>query len=303
LFANEEPIRARENVLVTKRWAHVILSLAFIFPMSEPTRTLAQDAQKSPVQGKWRPKDGLYASPGKGFAGICQESGDLILGLRENDISGHEWGCRVRKVTDTAPDAIRIDMTCSDYNLAEDLKKPEDTEFKEVMLLKKVDDKSMLVRKTVDRKFKDPEWKAVYCPKVAQQLYRDGIAENRAKREQEKAAAKTTWQPHDGVYASPGADFDDRCAKNPDLIIRLRQSAATIGPTSCYVAHVSVEPPGSVTLDANCEGLVTTVVLSKVDDQSLLLGESRPGQAARTNQSLSYCPPAAQRDFTESKSK
>src|SRR5579872_1964486 len=91
--------------------------------------------------------------------------------------------------------------------------------------------------------------------------------------------------------------------KIPILIVRLPQSAVTIGPTSCYVAHVSVEPPGSVTLDANCEGLVTTVVLSKVDDQSLLLGESRPGQAARTNQSLSYCPPAAQRDFTESKAK
>ncbi len=288
---------------MTKRWAHVILSLAFVFPMSEPTLAQAQDASKSAVQGKWRPKDGLYASPGKGFAGICQESGDLIVGLRENDISGHEWSCRVRKLTDIAASAIRIDITCSDYNLAEDLKKSEDTEFKEVMVLKKVDDKSMLVRKTVDGKFKDPEWKAVYCPKVAQQMYRDTTAENRAKSEQEKAAAKTAWRPRDGTYANLGADFDDRCAKYPDLILRLPQSAATIGGTSCYVAHVSVEPPTSVTLEANCEGLATTFVLSKVDDQSLLFGKSRAGQAARPDQKLSYCPQAAQRDLTESKTK
>jgi hypothetical protein len=57
-------------------------------------------------------------------------------------------------------------------------------------VLKKIDSHSMVVRKTVDGKFKDPEWKAVYCPKEAQQMYRDATAENRAKSEQEKAAAK-----------------------------------------------------------------------------------------------------------------
>ncbi len=199
--------------------------LACTFGAVAPTP--AQDAAP-PAEAKWRPKEGTYASPGKGFAEACGESGDLIIGLREKDISGHEWGCTVRKLTDTAPGAFRIDMTCSDNNLAEDLNKPEGAKFKEIILLKKIDDRSMLVRKTLDGKFRDPEWKAVYCPKDAQQMFRDSVAQNQARIEQDKAAAKTAWQPRDGVYASAGADFDDRCMKSGDAVVRLGQSALTV---------------------------------------------------------------------------
>jgi hypothetical protein len=237
--------------------------------------------------------------------------------LRDKSISGHEWGCKVSKLTDTGPGAIRIDMTCSDYNLAENLKRPEDTEFREVMLLKKMDGTSMLVRKTVDGKFKDPEWKAVYCPRDAQQMYRDATATNKAQIEREKAAAKTAWRPRDGVYASAGADFDDRCLKSGDAVVRLAQSAVSIGGASCYVAHVSVEPPNSVTLNANCgpQGVVMSdgsmlgsnstesVTLSKTYDESVLFRRSRDGRAVGAEQQLRYCPEAAQRGFTESKTK
>ena len=292
--------------------AQSTLVLALAFGAVAPT--LAQDAAPL-AEAKWRPKEGTYASPGKGFAEACGEFGDLIVGLREKDISGHEWSCKVRKLTDTAPGAIRIDMTCSDYNLAEDLKKPEETEFKEIVLLKKIDDKTMLVRKTLDGKFKDPEWKAVYCPKDAQQMFRDSTAQNRAKIEQDKAAAKTAWQPRDGVYASAGADFDDRCLKSGDAVVRLAKKAVSIGATSCYVSYVSVEPPNSVTLNVNCgaqavvnsngsiggSNSAESVTLSKTDDQSVLFRRSRDGQAVGAEQQLRYCPEAAQRNFTESK--
>ncbi len=109
---------------------------------------------------------------------------------------------------------------------------------------------------------------------------RESKAKSKTEAEQKEAALKAAWQPRDGAYASPGADFDDRCAKHADLIIRLPQSAVMIGAKSCYVAHVSVEPPGSVTLDANCEGLVSTVALSKIDEKSLLLRNSQHGRAA-----------------------
>lgn len=150
----------------------------------------AQTQNAKPAADKWRPEEGTYASPGKGFAEACGEFGDLAIALREKEISGHEWGCRVRKLTDTASTSIRIEMTCSDYNLAEDLKKPEDTEFKEVILLKKIDGNSISVRKTLDGKFKDPEWKAVYCPKEAQQMYRDATAKSKAEAEQKKTDEK-----------------------------------------------------------------------------------------------------------------
>lgn len=246
-------------------------------------------------------------SPDKGFAEACGEFGDLNVELHDKSISGHEWGCKVRKLTDTGPSAIRLDMTCSDYNLAEDVTKPEDTKFREVVLLKKIDDKSMLVRKTLDGKFRDPEWKAVYGSREAQQMYRESTADNKVRIEQEKAATKTAWQPRDGVYASAGADFDDRCMKSGDAVVRLAQSALSIGGSGCYVAHVSVDPPNAVTLTVNCgvqgavtsNGLITgsnsteSVTLSKIDDQSVLFRRSRDGQATASDQQLRYCPDAA----------
>lgn len=290
--------------------AQSTLVLALAFGAVAPT--LAQDAAP-PAEAKWRPKEGTYASPGKGFAEACGEFGDLVVRLREKDISGHEWGCKVRKLTDTAPGAIRIDLTCSDYNLAEDLKKPEGAEFKEIILLKKIDDKSMLVRKTLDGKFRDPEWKAVYCSKEAQQIFREAEAKNKADAAKMGAALKAAWQPRDGVYASDGADFDDRCMKSGDAVVRLAQSALSIGGASCYVAHVSVEPPNSVTLSVNCGGqaLITSsgsilgsasesVTLSKLDDQSVLFRRSRNGQAEGAEQQLRYCPDSTQRAHTES---
>lgn len=286
---------------------------AIIFAFGVVSPALAQDATPS-TTAKWRPKDGIYVVAGKTIAERCADSTEFYVDLYKKSVGGNEWSCKVGKLTDTDPGTIRLDMTCSDYNLAEDLKKPEDTEFKEVMLLKKMDGASMLVRKTVGGKFKDPEWKAVYCPKDAQQMYRDSIAENQAKREQEKAAAKTAWQPRDGVYASAGADFDDRCLKSGDAVVRLAQKAVSIGAISCYVSYVSVQPPNSVTLNVNCgaqavvrsDGSIggsnsaESVTLTKTDDQSVLFRRSRDGQAVGAEQQLRYCPDSAQRAHAES---
>jgi len=287
-------------------------TIAFAYAFGAIAPALAQDAAPSTAP-KWRPKEGTYAVPGKGFTETCGEFGDLTIELRDKSVSGHEWGCKVRKLTDTGPGAIRLDMICSDYNLAEDLRRPEGTEFREAVLLKKVDDTSMLVRKTLDGKFKDPEWKAVYCPKSAQQMYRDAKATSTAEGKQ----LKTAWQPRDGVYASTGADFDDRCLKSGDAVIRLAQKAVSICATRCYVSYVSVEPPNSVTLNVNCgaQAVVKTdgsiggsnstesVILSRTDDQSVLFRRSRDGQTVGSEQQLRYCPEAAQRGFSESKTK
>ena len=42
-------------------------------------------------------------------------------------------------------------------------------------------------------------------------------AERKAVKDQIDGAA---WRPGDGVYAVPGADFDDRCTKSGDAVIR-----------------------------------------------------------------------------------
>ena len=161
--------------------AQSAVAFACIFGAIWPT--LAQNAASSTTV-KWRPKEGTYASPGKGFAEACGEFGDLIVELQARKIAGHEWSCKVNKLADTNRNAIRIEMTCSDLNLAEFLKRPEETEFKEVLLLEKIDDKSMSARKTLSGKFKDPPWRAAYCSEEAQQMHRDAEAKSKAEAEQ-----------------------------------------------------------------------------------------------------------------------
>ena len=323
---------------MTKRWNHygLFLTLAFACPINAATSALAQDAR--PAVKKWRPHEGTYAVPGEGFVETCGEFGDLIVRLREKEISGHEWSCKVGKLTDTGPGAIKIQMTCDDYNLAEDLKKPEGTRFKEIIVLKKIDENSISGRKTVDGKFKDPEFKAVYCPEEAQQMYRDAGKKD-AEGEQTESGQKLSafeikrgavqyqlrtaqWHPRDGVYASPGADFNDRCTRSGDAVIELDQIAISSGASHCEVASVESASQDSIRLDTRC-GLEPgasrmvartigsqivfvpmgseKIVITKNGDQTIVLQKSSNGEFSEPAQPLAYCPEAAQRAYADSK--
>ena len=164
--------------------------------MALATPALAQVNTK-PAIANWSPKDGVYALPGKDFDNQCGEYGDIIIGLAESSVSGHEWGCKVTKRTDTAPDGIRLNMTCSDYNLAATLfptdPKSEEKEFKEVLVLKRMNKKSMFVRKTLNGKFPGAGWQADYCPENWQLSYIESRA--RAKAEAEQKANKRRNSP------------------------------------------------------------------------------------------------------------
>jgi hypothetical protein len=144
---------------------------------------LAQDAT-TPVTPKWRPKAGVYAVPGKDFENSCGEFRGFIVELAESAVSGDEWNCKVTRLTDTGPRAIRLDMTCDDYNLAASLQELDETIFKEVMLLKKISDKRIVFRKTLNGKFKYPEYPASYCPPDAQRAYLESKAQSKADGEQ-----------------------------------------------------------------------------------------------------------------------
>ncbi|MGJ5202251.1 hypothetical protein [Bradyrhizobium sp. HKCCYLR20261] len=138
----------------------------------------------------WRPPDGTYAAPGNNFDEICGEFGDFILELSKKAILSNERICKIAKLTDTAPGAIRLSLICDDYNLAISLGDPHPYErkFREVMLLKRIDTNTLSVRKTLDGKFTAPAWQALYCPEEKQRWYRD--ARERAKSEARKAALR-----------------------------------------------------------------------------------------------------------------
>ena len=43
----------------------------------------------------------------------------MTIDLGEKSVSGSEWGCEVKKLTDPAPGSLKVKITYSDYNLAE----------------------------------------------------------------------------------------------------------------------------------------------------------------------------------------
>lgn len=281
------------------------------------TLVLAQDDAK-PAAEKWRPRDGLYAGPGKGFIEQCGEFGDVILELGKREISGNEWNCKVTRVTDTAPDAVKLDMTCDDYNLAEFIDNhdpnPYDRKFKEIMLLRKIDEKSIFVRKTANGEFKYPEWRAAYCPKDAQGAYAESLARSRAE-----VAMQRIWRPRDGVYARPGADFGDRCLKSGDVIVGLAKKSVSSGAATCSVSGLMEEPPEGIKLGLVCDQklgaaapavaggqkiperpVAESMLLRKMDDKTVWLRNTQNGEFTEPERKLSYCGAEAQRKYTES---
>ena len=157
-----------------------------------------------------------YASPGKDFGERCMESDYFYIELAKHSIGENERSCKIRKITDTAHDSIRLHMDCYDLNLAESLnrpdKNPEDRTFKEVMVLKRISDNAVSIRKSFNRKFEGPAWQADYCPDEAQRAHAEADARARAESEYkipEQLLDLKQWRPKDGIYARPGADFND----------------------------------------------------------------------------------------------
>ena len=170
-----------------RRYFYALTASALTCLLGATTLSLAQDGAKPPE--KWRPKDGTYAGPGKDFDSHCGEFGDVIVELAEKKVSGNEWSCDVTKLSDTAAGAIRLDMSCDDYNLGLAINDPNpyDRKFKEIMLLKKLDETAIIVRKTSNGKFAYPRWRASYCPEEAQRMYTEAKARDKAEAEQKAA--------------------------------------------------------------------------------------------------------------------
>ena len=130
-------------------------------------RTLIRTGKDAP--GKRRPraqKDGTYAKPGSDFDGRCGEYGDTQIDWSSNLISGGEEGCKIAKPSDSAPDSIRLDVVCTSADR-------EGQRYKEIIVLKKIDEKTIFIRETQDGKFKRPGGRMAYCPDKLQRSYKE----------------------------------------------------------------------------------------------------------------------------------
>jgi hypothetical protein len=304
-------------------------ALALTLLASATTTAFAQDIAK-PATDKWRPKDGLYAEPGADLNERCMNRTEILIELGEKSISGNEWSCKIKKLTETAPDAIRLDMTCHDYNLALFINDHDpnayERKFREIILLRKIDGKSMFVRKTLNGKFKDPDWRASYCPEEAQRMHTEAMARDKAEAEQKAAEERLRlkpWRPQDGIYAIPGTNFEDRCLKAGDAIIEIAQRSISRGTDKCSVTFIR-DQPDAVRLFATCgqepnaQGSIgrigdggsilappssETIILKKIDDNSVFLQKSKNGNFVDSGAQLSYCGQDVQRMYPTQKSK
>lgn len=155
--------------------------------------TAAQDNTK-PTPEKWRPKNGIYAGFDKSFTERCKNLGDYSVELGEKKIVGDEWSCDVIKLTDTGPGAIRLDLSCIDENLQAEIPNhgpdPGEPQFKETMTFRKVDETSLLMRKSQNGKTNFPETRDSYCPPKDQRAYRESKANEKAKAQQSEGHKK-----------------------------------------------------------------------------------------------------------------
>jgi hypothetical protein len=304
-----------------------LFALAWVASATAPA--FAQDSA-TPATAKWRPKDGTYAMAGTEFANRCGEDfwGDITVEIAENSISGNEWSCKITKMTDRAPGEIRLDLSCNDYNLAEAIKAadPENKLFKEIMLLKRIDERTVLIHQTANGKFSAPRWKASYCPEEAQRMYIEAKARYRAEaaRKADEERRSKSDHPRDGVYANPGANFEERCSKFGDAKIGLARESISIGADKCEILHSSDSPPDTVDITVICnenpdipnfvvssDGRRATVrqsplyymMLKKIDDNNVLFWRKENGHFTGPGQQLSYCGANVQREFARQSSK
>jgi hypothetical protein len=282
--------------------------------------TFAQEPP-APVSNKWRPKDGVYAAPGKDFKSSCDEANDITIELGDKSVNGYEWGCNIKQLLDLAPDSLKLEMICSDYNLAQNINSRdpnwENRLFKETMFIKRIDATTISIQKTLNGKLKDPPWRAAYCPAKTQRLHIEAKleAKEQAKRKAEEERALKNAHPRDGIYAAAGADFEDRCAKFNDTIVAFAGKSISTASNKCRINNTRVQLPDTVRIGGTCAlqpasspdaggaqngGIPSdyeNMMFKKIDDKTVILWIINDGHFTGEGRKLTYCSDLAQRAY------
>ena len=278
------------------------LALALALLSDAATPVMAQEISKTmpaPAEG-WHPKDGIYAYGGKDFDVKCSDFGELTIALARSKIMSYEVSCKVTNRTRMAPETLKIGLLCLDYNLAAHLGKPDEWEFKEFMLLRRINETTLSVQKTINGKLTDPSAQATYCPELAQRKY---TAMLRREREEKKAeaAGKTLekWVPKDGIYATPGADFNDRCLKLDQLVLGLSDGSVSVGANKCNIYTRSDWRPNEINLQMICNGTTGSneIHLRKTNDSTIVFRGKNA--LVKADGPFKYCGEEAQRAYRE----
>jgi hypothetical protein len=130
------------------------IAISWLTDMAMPA--LAQDAPNS--SQLWRPKDASYRFADQITADSCGPESDFVFELRKNSVFGDSFNCRVTKLTDVTEGAIRLDLSCLEPQFDPDDNPAHVERHKEIMKLRKINDKSFFILMTNNGKFSTPEW-------------------------------------------------------------------------------------------------------------------------------------------------
>lgn len=128
----------------------------------------------------------------------------------------------------------------------------------------------------------------------------------------EEGARPTTekWRPKDGVYASRGANFSDRCLDFGDTIVEFAEKRIGGGEENCKIIRLRDTGPGAITLDVTCTDIDKetpgreVMSMKKIDEQTIFVRRTENGKFNRASgETVSYCPDEAQRMYMDSKKK
>jgi hypothetical protein len=282
-----------------------------------PTAILAQQGTK--VAGKkWRPKDGLYVEADAKFTGPCEYESRFLLELSKRSFIVNEaYGCRVMRIIDTAPSALQLEMACRASEIT------GQKAGTEIMTIRKIDDESFFMKLSRKGEVARPAWRVNYCERLSPEKLAaipDPTVEAERKALKEKIDG-AIWRPLDGVYATPGANFDDRCMKSADAVIGLADLSVSNGASHCEISKLEDSTETSIAFAARCgvkpdqtgqapilkNGQIVFVpvgeekiIISKSINQTLALLKSQYGDFSKPGKFIAYCPDEAQRAYIDS---
>ena len=106
----------------------------------------------------WRPSAGIYAAAGADFSERCLNGGDTIIDLGERLVSSGNDKCSVIQICDEL-NTLQVFVDCNTPP------RPE------TIILRKLDNKAVLLQKTKNRNFSDAGEQLSYCGPATQAMY------------------------------------------------------------------------------------------------------------------------------------
>jgi hypothetical protein len=122
---------------------------------------------------------------------------------------------------------------------------------------------------------------------------------------QDASRSPPKWPPKDGVYDVPGPGFSAQCGEMNGAFVELAANSIGGDEDTCTISKMIDSAPGTLRLEATCEGVQIekpskeVYLLSRLDEGTFLWRQITPGKESNRGTRFSYCPEDIQRLYRE----